>query len=82
MFYHLCARLISPHASTDVILVPKIKTFAARDMIHVLNFVDRKSMTAAPLASVVEVDIEASKDVDKELLTRGNIDNYKLLTST
>ena len=31
-------------------------------------------MSAAPLASVVEVDIEASKDVDKELLTRGNID--------
>ena len=32
--YHLCARLVSPHASTDVILVPKIKTFADRGVIH------------------------------------------------
>merc|ERR1711962_1763792 len=49
--HHLCARLVRPHASSNVILVPKVKTFA--------------------LASVVEVDIEASKDVAKELLVRG-----------
>merc|ERR1719400_340844 len=46
--HHLCAGLISPHASSNVILISQVEALA--------------------VASVIEIDIEAGKDVGKKLL--------------